>query len=66
MIGALLRVRYCLSGTVEVTDRNITVAVELADTRDGGIVWGDRFSGRIDDVHAMRVRVLGALAQLGF
>jgi TolB-like protein/DNA-binding winged helix-turn-helix (wHTH) protein len=56
-VGALLRVRYCLSGTVEVLGRNIAVAVELADTRDAGIVWGDRFSGRIDDVHAMRADI---------
>jgi TolB-like protein len=64
-IGALLRVRYYLSGTVEVLDRNIVVAVELADTQDGGIVWAERFSGRIDDVHVMREdirsRVLMAL-----
>jgi TolB-like protein len=64
-IGALLQVRYCLSGTVEVQDRNIVVAVELADTKDGGIVWADRFSGRVDDVHLMRedirARVLMAL-----
>ena len=64
-IGPLLQVRYCLSGTVEVLDRNIVVAVELADTQDGGIVWAERFSGRIDDVHVMREdirsRVLMAL-----
>jgi len=53
-IGALLQVRYCLSGTVEVLDRNIVVAVDLADTQNGGIVWAERFSGRIDDVHGMR------------
>jgi TolB-like protein len=64
-IGALLRVRYCLSGAVEILDRNIVVTLELVDTQDGGIVWADRFSGRIDDVHAMREdirsRVLMAL-----
>ena len=53
-IGGLLRVRYCLSGTVEVSGRSLVVAVELIDTTDGGIVWAERFSGRIDDVHAMR------------
>jgi TolB-like protein len=53
-IGALLRVRYCLWGTVDVSDRSVVVAVELVDTKDGGIVWADRFSGKIDDVHAMR------------
>lgn len=56
-IGALLRVRYCLSGTVEVSDRNIAIAVELIDTADGGIVWAERFSGRIDDVHSMRENI---------
>ncbi|HEY3658471.1 MAG TPA: winged helix-turn-helix domain-containing protein [Steroidobacteraceae bacterium] len=64
-IGALLRVRYCLWGTVEVSNRSVVVAVELVDTRDGGVVWAERFSGRIDDVHAMREdlrsRVLMAL-----
>ncbi|MGH8137837.1 MAG: winged helix-turn-helix domain-containing tetratricopeptide repeat protein [Steroidobacteraceae bacterium] len=64
-IGALLRVRYCLWGTVEVSDRHVVVAVELVDTLDGGIVWANRFSGRIDDVHSMRedirCRVLMAL-----
>jgi TolB-like protein/DNA-binding winged helix-turn-helix (wHTH) protein len=56
-IGTLLQVRYCLSGTVEVFDRNIVVAVELADTQDHGIVWSERFSSRIDDVHAMREEI---------
>jgi len=64
-IGALLRVRYCLWGTVEVSDQSVVVAVELVDTADGGIVWAERFSGRIDDVHSMRenirARVLMAL-----
>jgi DNA-binding winged helix-turn-helix (wHTH) protein len=64
-IGGLLRVRYCLWGTVEVSDRTVVVAVELVDTADGGVVWAERFSGPIDDVHAMREdirsRVLTAL-----
>jgi TolB-like protein len=64
-IGGLLRVGYCLWGTVEVSDRSVVVAVELVDTADEGIVWADRFSGRIEDIHAMREdirsRVLTAL-----
>ena len=60
-IGRLLGVRYCLSGTVEVSDRRLVVTVELVDTLDEGIVWADRFSGRIDDVHQMReeIRIAG-------
>jgi TolB-like protein len=64
-IGRLLGVRYCLSGMVEVSDRRLVVTVELVDTLDGGIVWAERFSGRIDDVHSIReeirARVLMAL-----
>jgi TolB-like protein len=64
-IGGLLRVRYCLWGTVEVSDRSVVVAVELVNTADGGIIWAERFSGSVDDVHAMkediRSRVLAAL-----
>jgi TolB-like protein len=64
-IGRLLGVRYCLWGTLEVSDRRLIVTVELVDTHDEGVVWADRFAGRIDDVHAMReeirVQVLTAL-----
>ena len=64
-IGQLLRVRYCLWGTIEVSDQKLVVIVELVDTTNSGIVWADRFSGRIDDVHEMREQirsqVLGAL-----
>ena len=64
-IGLLLRVRYCLWGTIEVSGQKLVVIVELVDTTNSGIVWADRFSGRIDDVHEMREQirsqVLGAL-----
>jgi TolB-like protein len=56
-VGRLLRVRYCLWGTIEVSDRGLVVTVELVDTFDGGIVWAERFSGRIDDVHAIREEI---------
>jgi TolB-like protein len=56
-IGAVLGVRYCLWGTVEVSAKRIVVGVELVDTIDGGVVWADRFSGAIDDVHAIREEI---------
>jgi TolB-like protein len=56
-IGRLLRVRYCLSGSIEVANRRLVVMVELIDTHDEGIVWSDRFSGRIDDVHLLREEI---------
>lgn len=64
-IGQLLGVRYCLSGTVEVADASLAVSVELVDTRSGGVVWGDRYAGAVDCVHAVReeirARILAAL-----
>lgn len=53
-IGRLLGVRYCLSGSVEVSADRLVVLVDLVDTHDDAVIWADRFSGRIDDVHAMR------------
>jgi TolB-like protein len=56
-IGRLLHVRYCLSGVIETAGPRIVVIVELVDTTDGGVVWADRFSGRIDDVHSIRDQI---------
>ena len=56
-IGRLLHVRYCLTGTIEVAGARIVVIVELVDTEDGGMVWADRFSGRIDDVDFIRDQI---------
>lgn len=64
-IARMLQVRYCLSGTVQVSDPGLVVTVELVDSLDGGIVWADRYAGLIDDVHAMREQIrLGVLAAL--
>jgi len=58
-IGKLLGVRYCLTGAVEISDQRLVVVVELVDTLDSGVIWADRFSGRIDDVHMMRENIRG-------
>lgn len=56
-IGRLLGVRYCVSGSVEVSGARLVVLVDLVDTRDGTVIWAERFAGRIDDVHAMREQI---------
>jgi len=56
-IGRLLNVRYCLSGTIEVSGERLVILVDLVDTQDGAVVWADRFSGRIDDVHSIREQI---------
>jgi TolB-like protein len=56
-IGRLLGVRYCLSGTVEISGHQLVVSTELVDTRGGDVVWGERYTGNVDDVHAMREEI---------
>jgi len=64
-VGRLLGVRYVLSGTLHLAGTRLAVSVELVDTRDGGVIWGDRLSGSLDDVHQIRedirVRILAEL-----
>jgi TolB-like protein len=55
--GRVLNVHYVLTGTVEVAGRGMVVTVELADTRDGGLVWAERYTGTVDDVHAVRAEI---------
>jgi DNA-binding winged helix-turn-helix (wHTH) protein/tetratricopeptide (TPR) repeat protein len=56
-VGRLLGVRYGVTGAVEVARAGLSVTVELADTRDGGIVWAGRFAGSLDEVHAFREEI---------
>ncbi|MEM9625565.1 MAG: winged helix-turn-helix domain-containing protein [Pseudomonadota bacterium] len=57
----LLRVRYCLTGMVEMFGTRINIVVELADTRDGGAIWGDRFTASLDDIHEIRTRIIASV-----
>ncbi len=58
LVGKVLGVRYCLSGTVELSDTRLVVTVELVDTRDGGVVWADRLSSAIDGIHETRAEIV--------
>jgi TolB-like protein/tetratricopeptide (TPR) repeat protein len=56
-VGRALGVSYCLSGSVEARGSRLTVAVELSDTREGGVVWAERYDGSSDEVHDFRARI---------
>ena len=60
-VRRLLGVRYCLSGTVELSDRRLSVTAELVDTRRGEVIWGERYTGSVDDVHAMRDEIRASI-----
>jgi TolB-like protein/Tfp pilus assembly protein PilF len=53
-IGEMLGVQYVLSGSVQTEHPRALFVAELADTRDGRIVWSERFEGDLVDVFAMQ------------
>jgi TolB-like protein len=60
-IGRLLGVQYCLTGTMEFARAGLEVTVALLDTRDDGVVWADRYSGPVGDVHRVRDEIRGRI-----
>lgn len=60
-VGRILGVRYLLRGAVELEDRRLTLTVTLVDARDGALVWAERFSGALAEVHALRAELRGRL-----
>jgi TolB-like protein len=56
-VGKILGVRYCLSGSVEVIGQQLAITVELVDTRGGEVVWAERYTGYVDDIHEVRTEI---------
>jgi tetratricopeptide (TPR) repeat protein len=57
----LLGVRYCLSGAVEVSGDRLVITTELVDTGRGDVVWGERYTGNVQDIHAMRDEIRASI-----
>jgi TolB-like protein len=53
-LRSALSVAYCLSGSIEVLGPDVTVSVELNDTRSGDVIWSERYPSRRADVHRIR------------
>jgi TolB-like protein len=60
-LRSVLAAGYALTGRVEVAGGRLTVAVTLIETAGGGVVWADRFSPRLDDIHAARAEIVAAV-----
>ena len=56
-----LNVQYCLTGMVEMSGSEMSVSVELSDTRTRGIVWSERFRSGMGAVHEIRDRISKAV-----
>jgi TolB-like protein/Tfp pilus assembly protein PilF/DNA-binding Lrp family transcriptional regulator len=65
-IGEMLGAQYVLSGSVQTAYPRALLVAELADARDGAILWSERFEGNLADVFAMQGelarRVVGSVA----
>jgi TolB-like protein len=57
-VGRSLGVLYCLTGTIEHIASTTTVTIELANTRDSGVVWSERYNVGPGQVHEVRTRIV--------
>jgi TolB-like protein len=60
-LGAILGVRYCLTGTLEPAEDHITLSVELAHAPDNAVIWSERFTCGRAEFQAMRGEILAAV-----
>lgn len=61
-VGRVLGARYCLTGTLEIFGGRLAAGVELADAASGRVIWGERLTGALDDVHLVRSEIVSAIA----
>ena len=52
---------YVLSGRVETSGARLIVTVTLIDTGIGAVVWADRFTPILDDIHQARQDIVDAV-----
>ena len=53
-IATELGVRYLLEGSVQHAGNQVRVTAQLADTKNGGHVWSDRYDRELKDVFALQ------------
>ena len=52
---------YVLSGRIELAQGRLNVTVTLIDTQSGAVIWADRFSPALDDLHSARQEITAAV-----
>jgi TolB-like protein len=61
-LGERLGARYLVEGTALRLQDSLIADVQLVDTRDGSIVWGDRFSAAAEDIPQVQRMIAGTIA----
>jgi TolB-like protein/Tfp pilus assembly protein PilF len=52
---------YVLTGRVDLSGARLSIAVTLIDTGNGAVVWADRFTPHLDDLHEARQDIVDAV-----
>lgn len=60
-IRRVLGAGYALTGRVEVFGARLAVSVTLIETGIGAVVWADRFTPHLDDIHGARQDIVDAV-----
>ena len=65
-VGEMLGVRYVLSGSVQTAQARALLVAELADARDGRVLWSERFECDLVEAFALQAelarKVVGSVA----
>ena len=61
LVATALGARYLLSGIIEAGDRGLAVTLELCDSSNGEVIWGDRLTAPLDGIDDLRARIVAHL-----
>ena len=61
LVATALGVRYVLSGSIETRGHHLTVTLELADSSNREVIWGDRLDAPLDGIDDLRARIVAHL-----
>lgn len=60
-IRRILGAGYAMTGRVDPSGGRLAVSVTLIDTSSGAVVWADRFTPHLDDIHGARQEIVDAV-----
>ncbi len=61
LVATSLGARYILSGLVEARERGLAVTIELSDSSNNEVIWGDRLVAPLDGIDDLRSRIVAHL-----
>lgn len=61
-VGQELRVRYCLSGTMEIIGERLHLSLELGETQGESVIWRESFETTLRRAHELREEIVYRVA----